>query len=158
MRFLRLLWYTPSHRKFSPNRIGDHTGEVLSCFSLGVFGIQCACIALISLFLIRVWGHVFPIVSYRSKLCLSLSVQLLFLSFSSYTRVFLSQSPLHVGFLGKIAYVRGFTENSHICPDFFYFCCGTIQAIGSFLHNRIGGHAGDIPCFSLGFGGTMCLI
>ena len=36
---------------FLRNRIGDHTGEVPSCFSLGVFGIQCASIALISLFL-----------------------------------------------------------------------------------------------------------
>ena len=37
-----------------------------------------------------------------------------------------------------------------------YFC--TLQAIGSFLRNRIGDHVGDVPCFSLGFGGTMCLI
>ena len=32
------------------------------------------------------------------------------------------------------------------------------QAIGSFLHNRIGDHIEDVPCFSLRFGGTMCLI
>ena len=31
------------------------------------------------------------------------------------------------------------------------------QAIGSFLHNRIGDHTGGVLCFSLGFGGTMCL-
>ena len=32
------------------------------------------------------------------------------------------------------------------------------QAIGIFLRNRIGDHIGDVLCFSLGFGGTMCLI
>ena len=32
------------------------------------------------------------------------------------------------------------------------------QAIGSFLRNRIGDHTGDVPCISLGFGVTMCLI
>ena len=32
------------------------------------------------------------------------------------------------------------------------------QAIGIFLRNRIGDHTGDVPCFSLGFGGTTCLI
>ena len=30
--------------------------------------------------------------------------------------------------------------------------CGTPQAIGSFLYNRIGDHTGDVPCFSLGLG------
>ena len=44
-----------------------------------------------------------------------------------------------------------------------YFCdysiyCSTPQAIGSFLCNRIGDHTGDVPCFYLGFGGTICLI
>ena len=32
------------------------------------------------------------------------------------------------------------------------------QAIGISLHNRIGDSAGDVPCFSIQFGGTMCLI
>ena len=32
------------------------------------------------------------------------------------------------------------------------------QAIGISLRNRIGASARDVPCFSLGFGGTMCLI
>ena len=32
------------------------------------------------------------------------------------------------------------------------------QAIGISLCNRIGDSAGEVPCFSLGFGGTMCLI
>ena len=32
------------------------------------------------------------------------------------------------------------------------------QAIGISLCNRIGDSAGDVPCFSLGFKGTMCLI
>ena len=32
------------------------------------------------------------------------------------------------------------------------------QAIGISLRNRIGDSAGDVPCFYLGFGGTMCLI
>ena len=32
------------------------------------------------------------------------------------------------------------------------------QSIGSFLRNRIGDSTGDVPCFSLGIGGTMCLI
>ena len=32
------------------------------------------------------------------------------------------------------------------------------QAIGISLRNRIGDSIGDVPCFSLGFGGTMCLI
>ena len=32
------------------------------------------------------------------------------------------------------------------------------QAIGISLRNRIGDSAGDVPCLSLGFGGTMCLI
>ena len=46
---------------FLRNRIGDHTREVPSCFSLMVFGIQCTWISLIYLFLCRAWGHVFPI-------------------------------------------------------------------------------------------------
>ena len=32
------------------------------------------------------------------------------------------------------------------------------QAIGSFLRNIIGDHTRDVPCFYLGFGGTMCSI
>ena len=48
---------------FLCNRIGDHTREVSSCFYLGVFGIQCTFIALIFLFLCRVWGHDYPVVS-----------------------------------------------------------------------------------------------
>ena len=32
------------------------------------------------------------------------------------------------------------------------------KPLGIFLHNRIGDHTRDVPCFSLGFGGTMCLI
>ena len=32
------------------------------------------------------------------------------------------------------------------------------QAIGISLCNRIGDSIGDVPCFSLGFRGTMCLI
>ena len=32
------------------------------------------------------------------------------------------------------------------------------QAIGISLHNKIGDSTGDVPCFSLGFVGTMCLI
>ena len=35
-------------------------------------------------------------------------------------------------------------------------CCGPPQAIGSFLHNRIGDSVGDFP-FLLGFGGMMYL-
>ena len=40
----------------------------------------------------------------------------------------------------------------------FSVCCGTPQPIGSFLCNRIGDSTGDVLCFSLGFGGTMCWI
>ena len=75
---------------FLHNRIGNHTGEIPSCFYLGVFCIQCTFIALIFLFLCRVWGHDYLVVSWRSKFCLSFSIYLIFLSFSSYTRVFLS--------------------------------------------------------------------
>ena len=106
---------------FLRNRIGNHTREVPSCFYLGVFSIQCACIALIYLFLCRLCGHDFPVVSYRSKFCLSLSIYFVFLSFSSCMRVFLSQSRVHTGFPGIVAYARKFTENSHICPDFLLF-------------------------------------
>ena len=66
---------------FLRNRIGNYTGDFL-VISFGVFvSIQCSWIALISLFLSRVWGHVFLVVSYRSKFCLSLFVCLLFISF-----------------------------------------------------------------------------
>ena len=106
---------------FLRNRIGDHTMDVPSCFSLGFFGIQCACIALISLFLCQVWGHDFPVVSCRSKFCLSLSIYLIFLSFSSYTRFVPSQSHIHRGFPGKIMYVRRFIESSRVCLDFLLF-------------------------------------
>ena len=41
----------------------------------------------------------------------------------------------------------------------FFICCGTLQAIGIFLRNRIGNHTGEVPsCFSLGvFQHSMCL-
>ena len=106
---------------FLHNRNGNHTREVPSCFSLGVFGIQCACIALISLFLCWVWGHDCPVVSYRSKFFLSLSIYLIFLSFSSCTKDFISQTHVHAGFPWIVMYVRMFAENSHVCPDFFLF-------------------------------------
>ena len=106
---------------FLCNRIGDHTGEFHSCFYLGVLGIQCASIALISLFICRFWGHDYPIVSYRSKFCLNLSFYVIFLSFSSCMRVFLSQWRVHVGFPRIVACVRKFTKNSHVCPDFLVF-------------------------------------
>ena len=106
---------------FLCNRIGDSTGEVPSCFSLGVFSIHCACISLISLFLCRVWGHDFPVASCRSKNFLSLSIYLMFLSFSSCTWVLLSQSRVHVGFRGIVAYVHMFTENNCVCPNFLIF-------------------------------------
>ena len=64
------------------NRIGDSTREFLVIFPLGVFIIiQCSWITLISLFLSQVWGHVFLVVSDRSKFCLDLSVYLLFYLF-----------------------------------------------------------------------------
>ena len=64
------------------NIVGDSTGEFLVIFPLGVFiSIQYSWIALISLFLSRVWGHIFLIVSDRSKFCLSLSVCLHFCTF-----------------------------------------------------------------------------
>ena len=45
--------------------------------------------------------------------------------------------------------------------DFFglFVCCGTPQAIGIFLYNKIGDHTGEVPsCFSLGVSRhSMCL-
>ena len=64
------------------NRIVDSTGEFLVIFPLGVFiGIQCSWIALISLFLSRVWRHVFLAVSDWWEFCLSLSICLSFYTF-----------------------------------------------------------------------------
>ena len=106
---------------FLRNIFGDHTGEFLA-ISFGVFvGIQCSWIALISLFLCWVWGYVCPVVSYKSKFCLIFYVWLLFISFSSCTWVFLSQSRVHAGFPWIVVYARGFTENSRVCPDFCLF-------------------------------------
>ena len=91
---------------FLCNKIDDHTGE-LQVNSFGGFVlIQCSWIALISLFLSRVWGHVFLVVSDRSKFFLSLSIYLLFISFSSCTRVLSSQSRVHVVFTGISMYIR----------------------------------------------------
>ena len=119
--FLRsscLLWYTPSHRKFlSITELATILARFLVISLWGFFGIQCTWIALICLFLCRVWGHVCPVVSCSSKFCLSLSICLIFLSFSSCTQVLLSQSRVHTGFPGIVAYVRRFTENSHVCRD-----------------------------------------
>ena len=106
---------------FLRDRIDDHTGEVPSCFSLGVFGIQCACIALISMFLCRFWGHDCPVVFCRSKFCPLLSFYLIFLSFSSCTWVFISQLRVPTSFPRIVTYVRRFTENNHACPDFLLF-------------------------------------
>ena len=62
-------------------RIGNHIGEFL-VISFGVFiGIQCSWIALISLFLSWFWGHVFLVVSDRSKFYLKLSLYLVFYLF-----------------------------------------------------------------------------
>ena len=56
-----------------------------------------------------------------------------------------------VGCLVSLAYREGFISRvnlSVVVP----------QAIGIYLRNRIGDSAGDVPYFSLGFGGTMCSI
>ena len=66
---------------FLCNRIGDHNGEFLVIYFGGFVRIQCSWIALISLFLSRVWGHVFLVVSEKSKFCLNLSIYLLFYLF-----------------------------------------------------------------------------
>ena len=66
---------------FLRNKIGDHTGEFLVISFGGFISIQCSWIALISLFLNQVWGHVFLVVSDRSKFCLSWSTCLLFYLF-----------------------------------------------------------------------------
>ena len=66
---------------FLCNIIGDHTGEFLVISFGGFIGIQCSWIALISLLLSRVLGHVFLVVSNMSKFCLSLSFYLLFYLF-----------------------------------------------------------------------------
>ena len=102
------------------NRIGNSAGEFLVIFPLGVFiGIQCSWIALISLFLSQVWGHVFLVVSDRSKFCLSLFVYLIFnLFFFLYTS-FVFTVPCTCGFPRIAAYIRGFFAHSRVCPKFF---------------------------------------
>ena len=94
---------------FLHNRIGDHTREVPSCFYLGVFGIQCAFISLIFLFLCQVWGNYYPVVSWRSKFCLSLSIYLIFLSFFF----------LYAGFSFTVAYTRGFSWKNRVCTQVY---------------------------------------
>ena len=74
------------------------------------------------------------------------------------------QYPLSVRCFVSLAYGKGLISTvtlSVLVP----------QSIGSFIHKRIGDHTRDVPCFplgvlpafnvpcfSLGFGGTMCLI
>ena len=103
------------------NRIGDFAGEFLVIFPLGVFiSIQCFWISLISLFLSRVWGHVFLVVSDRSKFCLRFSVYLLFLSLflpvhkfwlhsRMYTWVLLGFLRIYAGFLHTVTYAMSFS-------------------------------------------------
>ena len=66
---------------FVCSKFGDSTGEFLIISFGGFIGIQCSWIALISLFLGQVWGHVCLVVSDRSKFCLILSIYLLFYLF-----------------------------------------------------------------------------
>ena len=95
---------------FLRNRIGDHIGELLVISFGGFIGIQCSWIALISLFLSRVLGHVFLVVSNRSKFCLSLSVYLLFYLFFF----------LYVSFGFTVVCTRGFYW--YICVYTRVFC------------------------------------
>ena len=89
---------------FLHNRIGDHTGEFLVISFWGFIGIQCSWIALISLFLSRVWGHVFLVVFDRTKFCLSLFIYLLF-----YLFLF-----MYASFSFTVACTHGFSCNSHV--------------------------------------------
>ena len=93
------------------NRIGDSTGEFLVIFLLGVFiGIQCSWIALISLFLSWVWGHVFLVVSDRSEFCLSLSICLHFYLFFF----------LYANFCLTVVCTRGFDWDIHVYTRVFF--------------------------------------
>ena len=103
------------------NRIGDSAEEFLVIFPLVVFiGIQCFWIALVSLFLSRVWGHVFLVVFDRSKFCLSLSVYLHFYTFlflytsffthiRVYTRLWLLYPCTYTVLLRTVAYALSFS-------------------------------------------------
>ena len=105
LRFFYLLWYTPSHRKFlSVTELATILGRFLVVSLWGFLVFNVLKLLLISLFLCWVWGHVFLVGSWRSKFCLSMPVFSLFLSFSSYTRVLLSDSCVHAGFLGIVMY------------------------------------------------------
>ena len=105
---------------FLRNRIGDHTEEFLVNSFRGFIGIQCSWIALISLFLSRVWGHVCLVVSDRSKflsqlVCLPsfLSIFLLVHNFCLYSRVYtwflLAYPHIYVGFLHTVTYALIFS-------------------------------------------------
>ena len=73
------------------------------------------------MFLCRVWGHVYLVVSDRCEFCLILSVCLDFMHLSSCTRVFNSQSCIHAGLSAISAYTHGFTVNSRVCHFFYLF-------------------------------------
>ena len=105
---------------FLHKRIGNHTGEFLVIFFGDFIGIQCSWIALISLFLSRVWGHVCLVVSDRSKVCLNLFVLPSFYLFSSYMQVFASQPRVHAVFTGISTYICGFSAHSRVCPEFWF--------------------------------------
>ena len=89
---------------FIRNKIGDHTGEFLVISFGGFIGIQCSWSALISLFLSLIWGHVFLVVSDRSKFCLSLSFYLLFWLFFF----------LYASFSFTVSCTHGFSCNSRV--------------------------------------------
>ena len=97
---------------FLCNRIGDSAGEFLVIYFGGFIDIQCSLIALISLFLSWVWGHVCLVVSDRSKFCLSLSVYLLFLSLFLPVREFCLHSHVYTWFL--LEYPRIYMDFLHI--------------------------------------------
>ena len=96
------------------NRIGNHIGEVPSCFYLGFLVFNVLELLLISLFLCRVWGHVFLVGSWRSKFCLSLSFCPIFCLFLPvcgffihshvYTWVFPEQSRMYALLLRTVMY------------------------------------------------------
>ena len=87
---LSVVVHPKPHEVFSVTELVTILGRFLVVFIWGFFDIQCTFIALIALFLCWFWGHDYPVVSWRSKFCLSFSIYVIFLFFSSYTWVLLS--------------------------------------------------------------------
>ena len=157
--FLCLLWYTPSHRKFSPHQ-NWRLPWGRSLFFFGVWGHNVLdIIDLLSVFLVSVlhfivcssmdtplyWFDPWPAFYH----CL-LSIRRFLAKSHIHTWIFSKKSRIHAGFWTKYAYTYSFLAKSHVYTQMFFKQSHTSSLLVSLMLGEVARWVVSVVGSSLG--------